>query len=973
MAVGTKIGDLFFDVSADVAKAAVAIPKAGATLGASLTKSIGSAISRSVSAITTPIVTGLETAAAAGAAVFGAVLTQGFTRLRAIDDAQGKLRALGHTTEEVAGIMDSALQAVLGTQYNLGEAATIAASAVAAGIKPGQELTNYLSLIADTATVAGISLESAGAIINKTTAFQRVYLREINQLAQRGIPIFTWLQREYGVTGEKLREMVSAGEVDAATFQRVIQENIGGAAVEFGLTTFSGALRNTFAAMGRLGETLLGPFFDSLRDFALPAAIEVFDELNAIAKPWMESFAQSEGFTNFVDTLSQLPAKVGPFIDTLKEFAPLIAPLAGFFGAAGIGQLKKFLGPLGAILPKIHPLVAAFVGLAAVSPELRSGIGDVVEAIGNLFASVDGGETASGLTTLIELIGTGLGGALSFAAEQIEKLKGPLDAIGPFIREVISAFSGGGDAMAGLNKNGAFGSNLKKDLEGVSEVATTIGETLRRVVDAVVDAWPTIQSIVQMVLGKVRTAVEFTVTQVLPRLVKAFQIAVDWVVDHWPEIRDTALTVFAAIVSAGQAVVDWVRTNWPQIKQTVTDVVGAIQSAIQWFADNILPHLIEGFRTVAAFVEEVWPQIQSTIADAMELIRETIEIVSGVIVYLWDTFGQTILMAVQTVWDFVSGHIEAALDVVQGIINTVLGIITGDWGRAWDGIKQFLSGIWGEIETLIQLALDSVKVIINLALDNLKVAWDLAWGAIKKIVSLAIDLVVGYIQDIPGRLAAFVDTVFDGFSSAASTAAGAALDAITNVITDIIDAITAVPGKIVALVSAFTSAGASLGVAIIDGFKSAVKATAGFIGDIASAILSAFKSAWNAAAQAINNFIPNDIQISPGSVAGVNIPSVSVPLPDNPIPTFSMAGGGIIPGMWGTPQPGVAHGGEMVLNRSQQGALFDLLSSGRGLGDVPPINVNIDARGATDPAAVGRAAHDGTLMALAQYTRARGN
>ena len=106
-------------------------------------------------------------ALAAGTAVAGIFLTKGFQRLTAIDDARGKLQALGHSAETVDVIMDNALASVKGTAFGLGDAATAAASAVAAGIEPGQELERYLGLIGDTAAIAGAEFSDMGAIFNK--------------------------------------------------------------------------------------------------------------------------------------------------------------------------------------------------------------------------------------------------------------------------------------------------------------------------------------------------------------------------------------------------------------------------------------------------------------------------------------------------------------------------------------------------------------------------------------------------------------------------------------------------------------------------------------------------------------------------------------------------------------------------------------------------------------------------------------
>ena len=203
--------------------------------------------------------------AALTTAVVGLTLKGGIDRALNIEDAQAKLRGLGHDAESITNIMDSALASVKGTAYGLDAAATAAAGAVAAGVKPGQELTKYLSTAADAATIAGVSFGEMGSIFGKVQTQQRAYTMELNQLADRGIPIYQWLQEELGVTQEALREMVAAGEVDSKTYFKVIQDNIGGAALESGKTT-RGAWANMKAALSRVGADIANGPINQIRE-----------------------------------------------------------------------------------------------------------------------------------------------------------------------------------------------------------------------------------------------------------------------------------------------------------------------------------------------------------------------------------------------------------------------------------------------------------------------------------------------------------------------------------------------------------------------------------------------------------------------------------------------------------------------------------------------------------------------------------
>lgn len=261
-------------------------------------RSIGSRLMGNVSAAikgTTAVVGALGTAVAA----IG--IKGGIDRQLNIENAQAKLKGLGNSTETVTAIMQDALGAVKGTAFGLDQAATTAASAVAAGIKPGQELEKYLKLTADAATIAGTSMGDMGSIINKVTTSGKAQMDNLNQLSDRGIPIMQWLAEEYGVSSEALSKMVSEGKVDAETFRKVIEENIGGAALESGNTT-TGAFANMRAALSRVGVTLTEWFFPLIKG-VFNGVTTILDGLNDRMGPWADKFA------------SWFQEKAGPVVD----------------------------------------------------------------------------------------------------------------------------------------------------------------------------------------------------------------------------------------------------------------------------------------------------------------------------------------------------------------------------------------------------------------------------------------------------------------------------------------------------------------------------------------------------------------------------------------------------------------------------------------------------------------------------------
>lgn len=278
MAVGVSGSAVWVPVLPDMSRFGQQLTQGASSAGDSASARIGSAMKK-----------GFAVAGAGLAGVLGTALTKGFGRLKDIENAQAKLAGLGHSAKSVQTIMDSALASVKGTAFGLGDAASVAASTVAAGIAPGEDLTRVLKLMGDTATIAGADLGEMGSIFNKVAANGKLTLEEVNQLSDRGVPILQWVAEQYGVTGEAARKMVTEGKVNFAGFAQAIEENIAGAALKSGETT-QGAFANMGAALGRFGATLLrdvypliGPFFGSITEW--------LDELNAKAGPAVERFA----------------------------------------------------------------------------------------------------------------------------------------------------------------------------------------------------------------------------------------------------------------------------------------------------------------------------------------------------------------------------------------------------------------------------------------------------------------------------------------------------------------------------------------------------------------------------------------------------------------------------------------------------------------------------------------------------------
>lgn len=269
------------------------------------------------------------------AALAGTAITKGLSRLIGIDEAKAKLEALGHSTKDVETIMGSALDAVRGTSFGLDEAATTAANAVAAGVEPGKELTKYLTTTGDAAAIAGVSMAEMGSIVNKVQTSGKAYTGELQQLADRGLPVFKWIASEAGVSRDAVSEMASSGEISSELFLKAIESNIGGAAQIMGEKSFTAGLANMWCAVGRLGASFLdaggegGGFFSKMK----PLISDFTGDIDGMAK-YAEEMGVKFGaaFSNVVD---KTRAAVNWFKNLDSEKKKLVLTLGAFAVAAG--------------------------------------------------------------------------------------------------------------------------------------------------------------------------------------------------------------------------------------------------------------------------------------------------------------------------------------------------------------------------------------------------------------------------------------------------------------------------------------------------------------------------------------------------------------------------------------------------------------------------------------------------------------
>lgn len=410
----------------------------GQTMERTQGRSMGS---RLMSGIGTGLKVSAGVVGAATAGILTTALVKGWQRLTAIENAEAKLKGLGHSAGDVSKIMDNALTSVKGTAFGMDEAATTAASAVAANIKPGKDLEDVLKLTADAATIAGTDMASMGAIFNKVAGSNKIQGDTIAQLHDTGIPIIQMLSKELGTSVEETYELASKGKINFATFRTAMQDGLGGAAMSAGETT-SGAFANMGAALSRFGAELLTGVYPLARH-VFGGITSLLDDMTGKAGPVVEAMSEkmTAGLRTFADAWSGTSSNVqqSGFLGFMQGFG---STARGVFDSV-VGWVTRFREGWKASADTVESSGIAgffkrFSRAAGGAGDTASSTGGIVESLGKILSSV--GEVLPGLVS----------SGFSILADALGWVADNMHIITPLIPVALAGFLAWRAATAGL-------------------------------------------------------------------------------------------------------------------------------------------------------------------------------------------------------------------------------------------------------------------------------------------------------------------------------------------------------------------------------------------------------------------------------------------------------------------------------------------------------------------------------------------
>ena len=255
--------------------------------------------------------------------VTGGILTGGKNRAFNLENAHFQLLGLLKDEQAVADVMKNVSDSVDGTAYSLDAAATVASQLAASGMRAGDQMFSSLRAVAGVAAMTNSEYSDIGRIFTQVAGQGKLMGDQLLQLSGRGMnaaatlaDYLTRVGNGAQVTEAEVREMVSDGQIDFATFAAAMDDAFGEHAKKAN-ETFSGALSNIRAALGRIGAMFYSPLI--VQNGAL---VQMFNairvKINDVKKA-LEPFAAF--VTNNIIKMAERAAKAIAAFDIQKPIA----------------------------------------------------------------------------------------------------------------------------------------------------------------------------------------------------------------------------------------------------------------------------------------------------------------------------------------------------------------------------------------------------------------------------------------------------------------------------------------------------------------------------------------------------------------------------------------------------------------------------------------------------------------------------
>lgn len=748
MTNGVELGKAYVSIIATADKIAPSVKKQFDIIDAESGKlglKIGSQIG---SKLKTALKVGAGALAGLGALVGGLAAKGGIERALKIDTAQAKLRGLGHDTDSVQAIMKNALASVKGTAFGLGEAATTAAGAVAAGIQPGERLEGVLKSVANSAAAAGIDMGEMGGIFNKVASLGKAQNDVLQQVADKGLPIYQALGKQMGMTADQVFDAASKGKISFEQFEAAMRDASGTVAQEMG-TTLPGKFANFKASLSRLGEAVVAKALPYIGD-GFTWLTEKTDALAPAAKQAGEGVGQAIGGVRDWLTNSLVPAVRDAATWHQERLVPALQDTVTW-----VKENSTWLGPLTAAVATGAAAWYGYSGAITLAKLAAGGLSAIGGGVVGVLKGIGAAMSANPIGVIVTAIAALTAGLVWFFT-QTETGKQVWDAAWQGIQVAAATVV---DWWNGVLAP-AFSTAWDLITQGAGAAGSVLGDVWNGILAAaspVVDWFGQHVAPIFSSLGELIVAVfEERVKPALAFLAGAWSVIAAGVATLW---NAWLKPVFDMIGATWQLLWGNFVATWQAVGAPIMTAIGA--------GFDILRAIVDGaFQAIGAIAEAVWNGIRIVIETALAAVNNIIQTITAAIRGDWVAVWEGIKAHFQIIWDGIVAFIGNLLTGLVGYLAGVWAAISGAWVALWTGVSNVFQSIWNSLSTYLITVIANLRAWLDSMWAAIAGAWTALWTGVQNVATAAWNWLSSTASGIWNAIKGTITGIWDAISKA---------------------------------------------------------------------------------------------------------------------------------------------------------------------------------------------------------------
>ncbi|EJE24544.1 tape measure protein [Staphylococcus epidermidis] len=663
----------------------------------------------------------------AGTAMAGITAKLGFDRLVGLDTAKAKLEGLGYSTKEVGSITDQVTHAIQGGMTTMAEGTDVAAGALAAGVKQGEELEKYIKLVGDAAVGSNRPVSEMAMIFNRVQGQGKLMTQELNMI-EEGMPGFSnAMSKHLGVSYDAFREMVTNGEVSSKEFLEVMDDFAGGMAGAYS-KSWKGMVQNSKAYIGQIGEAFLSSTFEQAK-----GGLHEFESMlkSPGAKEWAAKTGEQLG-----NTLASIGNGIKGLIDWWQNLD---------------GSTQKTLGGivkwLGITLVTMGPVLTIFGKFVRTIGDMFSGLSTLITFMirHNAAAKMSavGQAVWNGVTATARGIANGyrLAIAALSTSQTIQALKTKIAAAATTAWTAVT--KGAALATKGL------GLAIRFMTGPVGIVITAIGLLVAGLIhlwktnssfrNSVITAWTAIKNAAVAIFGFIKTHIV-----AIWNVIKASTITV-WngiktvAVATWNGIKLAILhpirTLKTILSTIWNAMKNSAIKIWTALKNGVIAIIKAYVAQVKFNINLIKRIVVTIFNAIKSFSIKVWTALKNGVLGIVRALRKGVLSVFNALKKGVSVIFNAVKNATVRIWTVIKNSVvKKAKALWSGVKNT------------WNALKKGTIGIFKAVGSFMSSKWNSIK---NGTVNKAKALWSGvkgAWGSLKKGTHNTMSAVGGFMS-----------------------------------------------------------------------------------------------------------------------------------------------------------------------------------------------------------------------------------